>query len=222
MAVMTEPADEIAPGGTADSPDALAPADPTGGPVPVGPWTRRTRRVAYANPWITIWHDDVDLPDGSPGIYGVVHFANLAAGVVVLDDADRVLLVGQHRYTLDEYSWELPEGGVPPGESALDGARRELREETGVEADGWRELARFHLSNSISDEAGILFAARAASHGASSPEPSEDLAVRWLPLAEALAMAADGRITDAMTIIGLQRIALERAAGSPATKEDDR
>ena len=177
----------------------------------IGPWTRRSRRIAYDNPWITIWHDDVARPDGSPGIYGVVHFENLAGGAVVLDDDDRVLLVGQHRYTLDAYSWEIPEGGVPAGESALDGARREVREETGVEADRWRELVRFHLSNSISDEAGIVFAARAVSHGVASPEPSEELAIRWLPFDEALAMTTDGRITDAMTIMGLQRIALERA-----------
>jgi 8-oxo-dGTP pyrophosphatase MutT (NUDIX family) len=182
-------------------------------PIPVGPWRRRSRRVGYANPWVTVWHDEVDRPDGSPGIYGVVHFENLAAGVVVLDAADRVLLVGQHRYTLDAYSWELPEGGVPAGESALDGAARELLEETGVEADGWRELVRFHLSNSISDEAGVIFAARARTLGTAAPEPSEALEVRWLAFEDALAMAADGRITDAMTIMGLQAIALERAAG---------
>ena len=186
-------------------------ADMTETPAAVGPWRRRTRRVGYENPWITIWHDEVDRPDGSPGIYGVVHFANLAVGAVVLDDADQVLLVGQHRYTLDAYSWEVPEGGVPADESALDGARRELLEETGVIAEGWRELARFHLSNSVSDEAGVVFTARAVSHGQATPDPTEDLAVRWLPFEEALAMIADGRITDAITIIGIQRLALERA-----------
>jgi 8-oxo-dGTP pyrophosphatase MutT (NUDIX family) len=187
------------------------PSDPPAERVRVGPWKRRSRSVGYENPWITVWHDEVDRPDGSPGIYGVVHFANVAAGVVVLDDDDRVLLVGQHRYTLDTYSWELPEGGVPPGESALDGARRELREETGVEADGWRVLVRFDLSNSISDETGVVFAARAVAHGAASPDPSEELAVRWVAFGEALAMVRDGGITDAMTIMGLQAVALERA-----------
>jgi 8-oxo-dGTP pyrophosphatase MutT (NUDIX family) len=185
----------------------------------IGPWTRRSRAVVYDNPWITIWHDEVARPDGSPGIYGVVHFANLAVGAVVLDDEDRVLLVGQHRYTLDAYSWELPEGGVPDGEPAVDGARREVREETGVEADGWREIVRFHLSNSISDEAGVLFAARARTHGAPSPEPSEELEIRWVPFDEALAMTTDGRITDAMTIMGLQRVALDRVASIPSTGE---
>jgi 8-oxo-dGTP pyrophosphatase MutT (NUDIX family) len=180
-----------------------------------GPWTRRTRRVAYENPWVTVWHDEVERPDGSPGIYGVVHFAGSAVGVVVLDDDDRVLLVGQHRYTLDAYSWEIPEGGVPAGESPLDGARRELREETGVEATDWRELLTFHLSNSITDEAGVLFAARALRHGEPQPDPTEELATRWLPFDEVMAMIADGRITDALSIMALQRVALDRARDFP-------
>lgn len=176
----------------------------------VGPWRRRTRREIYGNAWITVWHDEVDRPDGSDGIYGVVHFANLAVGVVVLDEEDRVLLVGQHRYTLDEYSWEIPEGGVPADESPLDGAKRELREETGVEADEWRQLCRLHLSNSVSDEAGVLFAARARQHGSAMPDPTEDLSIRWVPFHAAMTMIGMGEITDAMTIVGLQAVALER------------
>ena len=148
--------------------------------------------------------------DGGAGIYGLVHFANLAAGVVVLDAGDRVLLVGQHRYTLDELSWEIPEGGVPPAEEPLTGIQRELREETGVEAIGWRELARLHLSNSVSDEAAIVYAAAAASIGEPDPEPTEQIEVRWLPFEDALAMTLDGRITDAMSVVGIQRLALER------------
>ena len=181
------------------------------GPVGVGPWQRRSRRVGYANAWITVWHDEVDRPDGGPGIYGVVHFANLAAGVVVFDADDRILLVGQHRYTLDRYSWELPEGGVTPDESPLDGMKRELREETGVEADDWREIVRFDLSNSVTDETGVLFVATGIRHGTATPDPTEDLATRWLPFADALALVAAGEITDAMTILGLQAVALERA-----------
>ena len=100
-----------------------------------GRFVRHSRRVAYENAWITVWHDEVSRPDGSPGIYGVVHFGNLAAGVVALDDDDRIMLVGQHRYTLDRESWEIPEGGVPPTETALEGIQRELREETGLEIE---------------------------------------------------------------------------------------
>jgi 8-oxo-dGTP pyrophosphatase MutT (NUDIX family) len=190
--------------------------EPRAADITVGPWVRRSRRSAYDNAWITVWHDDVTRPDGQPGIYGVVHFANLAAGVVVLDEHDRVLLVGQHRYTLDAWSWEIPEGGVAPAEAPLDGIRRELREETGVEAAEWIELARFHLSNSVSDEAGILYLATIVTLGSADPEPTEEIESHWLPFDEALAMTIDGRITDAMSIIGLQRVALARVAGVAA------
>jgi ADP-ribose pyrophosphatase len=183
-------------------------------PIPSGPWTRRSRRVAYRNAWITIWHDEVTRPDGQPGVYGVVHFANLAAGVLVLDDDDRVLLVGQHRYALDDYSWELPEGGVPAGETVLEGARRELLEETGVEARDWLELARVHLSNSVSDELAVLFVATGLTHGVATPDGTEDLEIRWLPFDDVLAMTLDGRISDVMTVVAVERLALLRIRGA--------
>ena len=181
-------------------------------PVATGPWLRHSRRVAYENQWITIWHDEVTRPDGAPGIYGIVHFANLAVGVLALDDRDRALLVGQHRYALDQYSWEIPEGGVPDGESAIDGARRELREETGIDASVWRELCRSHLSNSVSDEFAILFLATGLASGVATPDGTEALETRWAPFDEVLAMTLDGRITDALTVIAVQRLALDRLA----------
>jgi 8-oxo-dGTP pyrophosphatase MutT (NUDIX family) len=178
------------------------------GPIANGPWLRHSRRTAYENPWITVWHDEVTRPDGTAGIYGLVHFANLAAGVVVIDDDDRVLLVGQHRYALDEPSWEIPEGGVPSDELPLDGIRRELREETGVAATDWRELGRVHLSNSVTDELAVIYVARGLTHGDSQPEPTEQLEIRWVAFDEALAMVLDGRISDALTVMGIQWVAL--------------
>jgi 8-oxo-dGTP pyrophosphatase MutT (NUDIX family) len=180
-------------------------------PVRVGPWRRLTRRTAYANPWLEVLHDDVLRPDGSPGIYGVVHLRNAAVGIVVLDEGDRVLLVGQHRYTLDEYSWEIPEGGVPFDEDLLDGARRELREETGYEAAEWRLLFRFSMSNSVTDEVGAIFLATGLTAGEASPEPTEELAVRWVALDEAIALIDAGELTDVMSVAALSRVALERA-----------
>lgn len=178
-----------------------------------GRFVRRSRRVAYENAWITVWHDEVSRPDGSPGIYGVVHFGNLAAGVVAFDGDDRIALVGQHRYTLDRESWEIPEGGVPPDEDPLEGARRELAEETGYRAATWREIARTHLSNSVTDEAGTLYVACDLAAGEASPDGTERIETRWVTLDEALAMIGRGEITDAMTQVGLLRYALEVAVG---------
>jgi 8-oxo-dGTP pyrophosphatase MutT (NUDIX family) len=180
-----------------------------------GPWVRHSRDAVYENPWMTIWHDEVTRPDGAAGIYGVVHFANTAVGVVVLDDDDRILLVGQHRYPLDEYSWEIPEGGSGPAETPLEGAVRELREETGLEASGWTEAIRLHLSNSVTDELAVVFVATGLHHGEAQPDGTEELEVRWLPFDEVLAMTLDGRITDALTIAGVHRVALARAGVAP-------
>ena len=184
--------------------------------LPVGPWIRHSRRVVYQNPWLTLYHDEVSRPDGSPGIYGVVHFENVAVAVVALDADDRVAIVAQHRYTLDARSLEIPEGGVPPGETPLGGARRELQEETGVTAVDWREIGRVHISNSVTDELAVLYLATDLVHGAAALEGSEqDLTLVWLPFGEALAMTLDGRITDALSVVALQRVALERAGMGP-------
>ena len=179
----------------------------------VGPWRRRSRRVAYDNAWITVYHDEVVRPDGEPGIYGVVSFRSRAVGVVALDGDDRVLLVGQHRYTLDAYSWEIPEGGVPFDEPSAEGARRELAEETGYHGGTWRELLRVATSNSITDETGSVFVATGLLPGEPDPDGTEELATRWVPLAEAIAMIDGGEITDAISQAGLLRVALDRASG---------
>jgi 8-oxo-dGTP pyrophosphatase MutT (NUDIX family) len=183
-------------------------SDPSNSPLDVGPWRRRSRRVAYRNPWIEIRHDEVDRPDGSPGIYGVIHFSNAAIGVVAVGDDGRLLLVGQHRYPLDRYSWEIPEGGSPLDESPEEGARRELAEETGFEAGSIRELFRFSLSNSVSDEIGVIYLATDLTEGTAHPDPTEDLAVRWATLEEVIAEIDAGDIHDLMTIAGVARYAL--------------
>ena len=180
-------------------------------PVRVGPWVRHSRRIAYENPWIRVYHDEVARPDGSPGIYGLVHMRNAAVGVVAVDADDRVVLVRQYRYALDHDSWEIPEGGVARDEPAIDGARRELREEAGVEAGTWRELCRVHVSNSITDEVATLYLATDLRVVSQALEASEaDLVVEWVPFGTALDMVLDGRITDALSVIALQRVAIDR------------
>jgi 8-oxo-dGTP pyrophosphatase MutT (NUDIX family) len=183
-------------------------------PEPGNPWTRLSRRTLYDNPWIVVYEDQVRRPDGLPGIYGVVHFHNLAVGVVALDEADRVLLVGQYRYTLDLYSWEIPEGGAPAGEEPLAAIQRELLEETGFSARRWQEILRAHLSNSVTDEEAICYLAQDLEPGTPRPEGTEQLQLRWVPFETALNMIARGEITDALSIAGLQRVALMRLASS--------
>ncbi len=180
------------------------------GQARVGPWTRHERRVGYQNPWITIWHDEVTRPDGEPGIYGVVHFENSAVGVVAIDEQDRVVLVGQHRYAVDELSWEIPEGGSPSGEDSLVGAQRELLEETGLTARAWREIGRWQLSNSVTDEVAVTYLATDLVQGTAQPEGSEELVVKWVPFEEVMRMVRSGEISDALTVLPLQALALER------------
>jgi len=170
------------------------------------PWKTLSERDVYSNPWIGLTEYQVINPSGKPGIYGKVHYKNIAIGIVALDSENNIYLVGQFRYTLDAYSWEIPEGGCPLGTDPLESAKRELREETGLTANRWTLLQRLHLSNSVSDEEGLIFLAEDLSQGASSLEDTEaDIQVMKLPLQEAIQMAMDGRITDGISIIGLLR-----------------
>lgn len=172
------------------------------------PWTTLSTRQVYRNPWISVREDQVLKPNGSPGIYGVVEYLNRAVGVVPIDDEGHTWLVGQYRYTQNQYEWEIPEGGCPEGESLEDCARRELLEETGLVADQLEPLASgLQLSNSVSNETAHLFIARQLRQQAPQPEDTEQIAIRRLPLAEAIQMAVSGEIRDAMSVIALLLIA---------------
>jgi 8-oxo-dGTP pyrophosphatase MutT (NUDIX family) len=169
------------------------------------PWTVVGSREVYVNPWIRVREDQVIRPDSKPGIYGVVEFANYALGVVVVTDTLDTYLVGQWRYTLGRYSWEIPEGGGKKSLPPLVSAQRELREETGITASEWVDLGLFDLSNSVTDEIGFIFLARELTLGESEPDGDEVLNVKRIPLADARAMCLDGRITDGVSIIGILR-----------------
>jgi len=167
------------------------------------PWTIKDSREVYANNWIQLTEYDVINPSGGQGIYGKVHFKNIAIGIIPLDADHNTWLVGQYRFPLDAYSWEIPEGGGPFGEAPLDSAKRELAEETGLRASYWQEIQRMHLSNSVSDEQSIIYVATGLSAGAAEPEETEELMVRKLPFKEAYQMVLDGRITDSMSVAGI-------------------
>ena len=184
-------------------------ADP---PERANPWITQESRVVYENAWIRVREDRVTRPDGQPGIYGVVHFKNRAVGVLPVEPDGSVWLVGQHRYPLDLYSWEIPEGGCPEGEDPEACARRELQEETGLTAGRLEPILTTHLSNSVSDEWGVIFRATELLPGPPEPEGSERIDVRKVPFAEALGMVHRGEITDSLSVMALLHEATARAA----------
>ena len=193
-------------------------------PNPENPWQTHGSREIYVNPWIRVREDHVLRADGKDGIYGVVEFQSYALGIVPVADNGDTLLVGQWRYPLGLYSWEIPEGGGSLSVPLLDSAKRELAEETGLTASQWTDLGPFHLSNSVTNETGQVFLAQALTFGDATPEGDEVLSVRRLPLTEAYAMAMDGRITDGVSIIGLARAVrwLETHPGSFLTDPPQR
>ena len=178
-------------------------APPTGSEG--NPWRTLSSRPIYSNPWIKVREDQVIRPDGNPGIYGVVEMQSWAIGVVPLTEDGDTFLVGQYRYTLGMYSWEIPEGGGVKTETPLEGARRELREEAGLTASTWTYLGEAHLSNSATDEAGCIFLAEGLTLGEAEPEGTEELRIWRLPFAEAVRMALTGEISDALAVVGLLR-----------------
>jgi 8-oxo-dGTP pyrophosphatase MutT (NUDIX family) len=182
---------------------------------PSNPWTTLGTRPIYENPWIAVREDQVLRPDGQPGIYGVVHFKNRAIGILPIDDDGRVWMVGQYRYTLGCYSWEIPEGGCPEGEEPEEAARRELREETGLEAGRLELISRSHLSNSVSDELGIIYRATELVEGPNEPEGTERIDVRRMEWEHVWGMLTRGEITDSMTVIALLHEAVRRGQALP-------
>ena len=177
------------------------------------PWTIKGEKPVYDNPWIRVTEYDVLNPSGGKGIYGKVHFKNLAIGVIPIDTEWHTWIVGQYRFVLDAYSWEMPEGGGPIGIDPLESAKRELLEETGLVASEWQELLRLHLSNSVSDEYSILYLARGLKQETPEPEETEQLVVKRIPFDELYRMVDTGVITDAMTVAAVQKIQLMRLHG---------
>jgi 8-oxo-dGTP pyrophosphatase MutT (NUDIX family) len=173
-----------------------------------GSWQQLDQQLVYENPWISVTHENVLTPAGTAGIYGVVHFKSRAVGVVPLDDEGHVWLVKQFRYTLNQYSIEIPEGGSPLAEDMLETARRELREETGLTAAHWTHLLDLHTSNSVTDENGVIYLARGLQRGETDFEATEDIEVLRVPLSEAIDWIFAGKITDSLSIMGL--LATER------------
>jgi len=170
------------------------------------PWKVIESKEVYENPWISVTEFDVINPSGGAGIYGKVHFKNRALGIIAMDNEGQIWLVGQFRFTLDAFSWEIPEGGGPLGTDPLESAKRELKEETGLIADNWEKLLEIHLSNSVSDEFGIIYLATGLRQGVSEPEETEKLHIQKISLEDAYNMVLKHQITDSMSIAAVQQL----------------
>lgn len=172
------------------------------------PWKRGAERLVYENPWIRVSHHEPTAPTGRPAQYGLVSFKNLAIAVLPLHDDGTVTLVGQHRFPFADYSWELPEGGSPNGEDPLDGARRELAEETGLQAADWRKILQVQLSNSVTDEraVGYLALGLTESDGGHQSDDTEEIVLARVPFREALDAALAGQMEDVLTVAMLLRV----------------
>ncbi len=166
-------------------------------------WKKLSSKVIYDNPWMTVVEDRVINPSGGQSDYGHIQFKTRAVAIIPIDDEGNTWLVGQDRYTLGEYSWEVPMGGAPKGEDTLAAAKRELKEETGLQAGDWNEVLRLHTSNSITDEEGFVYIAKDLQQGETEFGETEQLEIRKLPLADAVAMAQNGEITDAISVAAL-------------------
>ena len=167
------------------------------------PWKKLTEKKIYSNPWIELTEYDVLNPAGNKGIYGQVHFKNYAVGIIPLTENLETYLVGQYRFPLDEYSWEIPMGGGPLSDSIIDSAKRELQEETGLTAKNWKEIIKIHTSNSVCDETGFAFVATDLSVGESNPEETEDLQIKKLPFDDVYKMTLEGEITDCLSVASI-------------------
>ncbi len=177
------------------------------------PWKTLSIHRLYENPWIRLEEHEVINPQGRQHLYGKVCFKNRAVAVVPLDEQKNTWLVGQYRYTLGAYSWEVPAGGSPQDEPLETTARRELAEETGLLAARIEPLMDLHTSNSVTDEAGFIFLATELEQGPPNFEDTEDITIKKLPLEEAVALVMDGTITDGLSVAALLKLAVLEHSG---------
>ncbi len=177
------------------------------------PWTITGEKEIYNNPWLSVTEFAVINPNGGKGIYGKVYFKNHAIGIVPLDEQLNTYLVGQYRFPINQYSWEIPEGGCALTEDHLAAAQRELLEETGLKASYWEKVANVHLSNSVSDEAGSIYVATGLTQHTATPEETEQLVLKKLPFEEVYNMVLSGAITDMLSVTAIQRVKLLLLSG---------
>ena len=171
-----------------------------------GPWTILESKSVYADPWMTVIRDEVIRPDGQPGSFAVAH---IKPGVCVLavDDVGNAYLTEEFHYAVGRVTLEAVSGGVDIGETAESAARRELREELGIDAESWTELGTVDPFTSTLHSPTRLFLARGLSFGPPSPEGCESIALVKMPFAEAVRAVMESVITHAPSCVVILKAA---------------
>ena len=175
-----------------------------------GDWIVKNSNEVYDNPWITVYHQDVITPGNTIGIYGTVEFKNLAIGIIPIDQDGYTWRVGQFRFPLNQYSWEIPEGGGPIGINPLESAKRELQEEVGYSAEHWSKFLQMDLSNSVTNERAVVFLAESLTFLGTSHEDTENLRLERLHFSKLYKQVLDGDITDSISVAAVLKLAVLR------------
>ncbi len=172
-----------------------------------GDWLELGKEVKYDNPWIKVTESKVLNPNGGEGIYGVVHFKNLAIGVIPIDEQGNTWIVGQHRFPFDgKFTWEIIEGGGPLEEEPLESAKRELLEEAGIKANSWQLIQEMELSNSATTEKAMIYVAKDLSFFDKQPDETEKLVIKKITFKQLYRMVLTGEIVDSLTVAGVLRL----------------
>lgn len=171
--------------------------------MPPKPWKTLSSRQVYQNPWTRLREDVAEMPNGKTTIYGVVECGE-CVGVLPFIDDQQVVLVRQYRYVFSEdHRWEMPTGGVKQGESLLEAAHRELREEIGYDAFKLEHINTYYTSKSVMHEIAHLYIGRDLIQIQAIPDETEFLEIETFPFDQALQMVLKSEIRDSMTILAV-------------------
>lgn len=171
-------------------------------------WQTLSEEVIYQNDWIKVEKHDTLNPNNEQTDYTVVRFKNIAVGCIPVDEDGNIYLVGQWRYPLNKYSWEIPEGGADPNKNLVKECARELKEETGITAKKFKPLLTIHTSNSVTDEVAHVFMCIDLKFGKQDLDDTEDIQVKKIPFEQALKMVIDEEITDAISVASILKLAV--------------
>lgn len=168
-------------------------------------WRDAGSSVMFENPWMRLTRHEATAPTGLQADYVVMRPQNMSVGVLPIHEDGTITLVGQQRFALMNWSWEMPEGGAPFNEDPLEGAKRELAEEAGLEAVVWHPALKVEMTNSITDERAMAWLAWGLTPVPIAPDPTEIIRVARVPFGDLLRNVGNGAVRDMFTVATVLR-----------------